>query len=54
MPALVCSIVIAELFYKVHSFTLECLAFLSTWFLIDALLRLISNHVRSAILASAQ
>jgi hypothetical protein len=25
------SIVIAELFYKFHSFSLECLAFLATW-----------------------
>jgi hypothetical protein len=25
------SIIIAELFYKFHSFSLECLAFLATW-----------------------
>jgi hypothetical protein len=35
-PALFLSFVIAELFYKFHSFTLECLAFLATWFAIDA------------------
>jgi hypothetical protein len=35
-PALFLSFVIAELFYKFHSFTLECLAFLGTWFVIDA------------------
>jgi hypothetical protein len=35
-PALLLSFVIAELFYKFHSFTLECLAFLVTWFVIDA------------------
>lgn len=35
-PALLVSFVIAELFYKFHSFTLECLAFLVTWFVIDA------------------
>lgn len=34
-PALVISIVIAELFYKLGSFTLECIAFLVTWFLVD-------------------
>jgi hypothetical protein len=28
VPAIALSIVIAELFYKFHSFTLECLAFL--------------------------
>ena len=27
--------VIAEFFYKFHSFTLECLAFLSTWFVLS-------------------
>jgi hypothetical protein len=34
-PSLLASFVIAELFYKFHSFTLECLAFLATWFVID-------------------
>jgi hypothetical protein len=34
-PVLLVSFVIAELFYKFHSFTLECLAFLATWFVID-------------------
>jgi hypothetical protein len=34
-PILFVSFVIAELFYKFHSFTLECLAFLATWFVID-------------------
>jgi hypothetical protein len=36
VPALGLSFVIAELFYKFHSFTLECLAFLATWFVLDA------------------
>ena len=27
---------IAELFYKFHSFALECLGFLATWFVLDA------------------
>jgi hypothetical protein len=31
-PALFGSLVVAESFYKFHSFTLECLAFLATWF----------------------
>jgi hypothetical protein len=34
-PALLGSLVIAELFYKFHSFTLECLAFLATWGALD-------------------
>ena len=31
MPALLTALVIAEIFYKFHSFTLECAAFLATW-----------------------
>lgn len=29
------ALVVAELFYKFHSFTLECLAFLATWSVLD-------------------
>jgi len=32
LPALGISLVIAEVFYKFHSFTLECVAFLGTWY----------------------
>jgi len=42
-PALLASFVIAELFYKFHSFTLECLAFLATWFAIDVVLTTVST-----------
>ena len=35
-PALGVSLFIAELFYKFHSFTLECVAFLGTWYALDA------------------
>lgn len=35
-PTLGASMLIAELFYKFGSFTLECLAFLATWYVIDA------------------
>ena len=38
-PALAGSLVIAELFYKFGSFTLECLGFLVTWFVLDAIHR---------------
>ena len=34
VPALLLSFVIAELFYKFHSFTLETGAFLATWFVL--------------------
>jgi|RhiMetdeSRZDD1v2_1073273.scaffolds.fasta_scaffold1596701_2 hypothetical protein len=37
VPAAGASIVIAEMFYKFHSFSLECLAFLATWFALSLL-----------------
>jgi hypothetical protein len=42
MPTLIISFVIAELFYKFHSFTLECAAFLVTWFVLDAAVQLLA------------
>lgn len=38
-PALALAWLIAELFYKFHSFSLECAAFLVTWFVLDALVQ---------------
>lgn len=38
-PALALAWIIAELFFKFHSFTLECGAFLATWFVLDALIQ---------------
>ena len=35
-PVLGCAMLIAELAYKFHSFTLECTAFLATWYMLDA------------------
>lgn len=43
LPALAIAFGIAEVFYKFHSFTLECLAFLGTWYLLDGFLHLILN-----------
>ena len=37
-PAIVTSLVVADLFYKFHSFLLETSAFLATWFVVDAVL----------------
>jgi hypothetical protein len=36
--ACIVSFVIAELFYKFHSFTLECAAFLATWLAVSYVL----------------
>lgn len=37
LPVFALAFMIAELFYKFHSFTLECLAFLVTWYVLDAI-----------------
>ena len=39
LPALVGAACVAEAFYKFHSFTLECGAFLATWCALDALVQ---------------
>jgi len=36
LPLIMVSMLISEVFYKFHSFTLECVAFLMTWFVLDA------------------
>jgi hypothetical protein len=46
-PALFVSLVIAEIFFKFHSFTLECIAFLVTWYAIDAVVELIRSAWRT-------
>lgn len=51
VPALGLAWVIAEFFYKFHSFTLECAAFLATWFVFDVVIQWISRRVP---LASAE
>ena len=45
VPAILISMIIAEIFYKFRSFTLETLAFLATWFVVDALLKFILQAV---------
>ncbi len=42
-PALAISLVVAELFYKFGSFALECLGFLATWFVLDAVFALVAR-----------
>lgn len=50
-PALASAWVIAEIFFKFHSFTLECAAFLVTWFVLDAI---IQRLVRPLIIRSLE
>jgi hypothetical protein len=47
IPAFGISIIIAELLYKFHSFTLELLAFMATWFLLDISVRFIFDRVHT-------
>jgi hypothetical protein len=47
LPAFAISFVTAEMFYKFHSFTLECGAFLLTWFVFDALIQFGSRLLRA-------
>jgi hypothetical protein len=39
LPVIALAWIIAELFYKFHSFSLETAAFLATWFVLDALVQ---------------
>jgi len=48
LPSLATAWLIAELFYKFKSFTLECAAFLATWFVLDALIQLVRRAVSRA------
>jgi hypothetical protein len=47
-PSAVLSLLIAELFYKFGSFTLECMAFLTTWFAMSGALSLALKAIGSA------
>jgi hypothetical protein len=48
-PALGVSFAIAETFYKFHSFTVECLAFLATWYVADAMIQPLARRVSPAL-----
>lgn len=43
LPTLGGSLLIAEMFYKFGSFSLEVVAFLATWFVLDAIYRALMN-----------
>ena len=43
-PALLLSLLIAELFYKFHSFLLETAAFLATWFAVDFIIQTVLHR----------
>jgi hypothetical protein len=47
LPVLTASLLIAELLYKFHSFILECVAFLATWYVIDASMKFLRGLKRN-------
>jgi len=44
-PALLAAWIVAEAFYKFHSFTLECGAFLATWLVLGSILHLVASSL---------
>ena len=48
LPALAVAFLLAERFYKFHSFTLECGAFLATWFACDAAVQGVRSLTKAA------
>ncbi len=48
LPTAAIALVIAELFYKFHSFVLECLAFLATWYVLSLILNILSKAFSKA------
>ena len=52
VPAFGSSLLIAELFYKFHSFLLETAAFLATWFVVDLVLSSVMQRLRPSVSAS--
>lgn len=46
LPGLPLAFLLAELFYKFHSFALECAAFLLTWLVLDVLIATAARWLR--------
>ena len=46
LPGLLLAFLVAELFYKFHSFALECGAFLVTWLVIDVVIDALARRLR--------
>ena len=47
VPAFGISLLVSELFFKFHSFTLEVGAFLAVWYGVDVAIQFVSNRLRS-------
>lgn len=49
VPAFAFSLAIAEMFFKFHSFTLECLAFLATWLVLGVVISRVVRFVAPSL-----
>jgi hypothetical protein len=47
LPGLLLAFLVAELFFKLHSFALECAAFLVTWLVIDLVVDALARRLRA-------
>lgn len=54
LPALCGSLMIAEIFYKFHSFMMEALAFLATWYVLDGTIQLFRRALSRKTLSFRQ
>ena len=46
LPWLMAAMLLAEFFYKFHSFTLECAAFLATWYVLSRIASAVRGSIR--------
>lgn len=53
LPAFLMSFLIGTLFYRFGSFALECLAFMATWFALDAITQVLLAQRRGKAAAAA-
>ena len=44
-PSGLAALLIAELFYKFHSFVLECIGFLATWYVLSLLIDVVTHSL---------
>ncbi len=48
LPSVSLALIIAEFLYKFHSFTLECVAFLATWYVVSFVVSRVDRLIVSA------
>lgn len=48
LPTLGASLLVAELFFKFGSFAVECIAFLATWYVLDAMADRLARLLRGS------